>query len=209
LAHKKIIIMYALTFDSFGGPEVLSYRELPEPELPAGHIKLAMRAIGLNFADIYRRRGAYHLVGQPPYIAGYEGAGVVLALGADVNGIACGERYAFADVPLANASRVIVPFDHAIPLPDDITEVAAAAILLQGLTAQYLVEDSYCVQEHDWVLVHAAAGGVGQLLTQFATARGAQVIAMASSPAKRQIALQRGAVHAWATMPTGQSKYVS
>jgi NADPH2:quinone reductase len=188
--------MHALTFDTFGGPEVLTWRELPDPIVPAGHIKLAMRAIGLNFADIYRRRGNYHLAGQPPYICGYEGAGEVIEVGAGVDGVAPGDRIAFADVPFANATQVVVPVEHAIALPADVDFVSAAAMLLQGLTAQYLVEDSYTLRRGDQVLVHAAAGGVGQFLTQLAVARGAQVIAMASNENKRQIALQRGATHA-------------
>lgn len=185
--------MHALTFDTFGGPEVLQLRQLDDPPVPAGHIQLAMRAIGLNFADIYRRRGEYHLAGAAPHIAGYEGAGEVVAIGAGVSGFALGDRIGFADVPFANATRVNVPVTHALPLPPAISYVDAAAVLLQGLTAQYLVEDSYPLRAGDSVLIHAAAGGVGQYLVQFAVARGARVLALASTPAKRAIATALGA----------------
>ena len=162
--------MKALLFESFGGPEVLQYRELPDPAVPPGHVQLAMRAIGLNFADMHRRRGSYYLPGKPPHISGYEGAGLVVAVGEGVEGFAIGDRIGFADCPFANASRVTVPVDKAIPIPDDIDLVEAAAMLLQGLTAQYLVEDSHQVRSGELVLVHAAGGGVGQALVQLAVA---------------------------------------
>lgn len=185
--------MKALLFERFGGPEVLQYRELPDLDVPPGHVQLKMRAIGLNFADLHRRRGNYFLPGKPPHINGYEGAGVVVALGQGVESIAIGDRIGFADCPYANATRVNVPADKAIPLPADISFIDAAAILLQGLTAQYLVEDSYAVQHDDVLLVHAAGGGVGQALTQLAVARGAQVIGLASTAEKRAIVVELGA----------------
>lgn len=188
--------MRALLFETFGGPEVLHYRELPDPIVPPGHVQLAMRAIGLNFADLHRRRGNYFLPGKPPHINGYEGAGVVVAIGDGVEGIAIGDRIGFADCPFANATRVSVPIDRAIPLPADIGFVEAAAMLLQGLTAQYLIEDSYAVKAGDTVLLHAAGGGVGQALTQLAVAKGAHVIALASTDEKRAVALALGAAAA-------------
>lgn len=185
--------MKALLFETFGGPEVLQFRELPDPDVPPGHVMLAMRAAGLNFADMHRRRGNYYLPGKPPHINGYEGAGVVVAVGDDVQGVAIGDRIGFADCPFANASRVTVPVEKAIPLPNDIGFTEAAAMLLQGLTAQYLVEDSYAVQPGDALLVHAAGGGVGQALIQLAVAKGATVLALASTPEKRAIAIELGA----------------
>lgn len=185
--------MKALLFESFGGPEVLQYRELPDLIVPPGHIQLAMRAMGLNFADLHRRRGNYFLPGKPPHINGYEGAGVVVAIGAGVGGFTIGDRIGFADCPYANASRVNVPVEKAIPLPDDIGFVEAAAILLQGLTAQYLVEDSYRLRPGDVALIHAAGGGVGQALIQLANAMGARAIGLASTAEKRMIAAQLGA----------------
>jgi len=185
--------MKALTFERFGGPEVLRFRELPDPAVPAGHVQLAMRAIGLNFADLHRRRGNYFLPGEAPHINGYEGAGVVVAIGDGVDGVAIGDRVGFADCPFANSTRVNVPFDKAIPLPADIGLTEAAAMLLQGLTAQYLIEDSYAVRPGDVLLVHAAGGGVGQALIQLAAAKGARVIGLASTPAKRATAVELGA----------------
>jgi NADPH2:quinone reductase len=183
----------ALLFGRFGGPEVLEYRELLKLDVPPGHVQLAMRAIGVNFADLHRRRGNYFLPGKPPHINGYEGAGVVVAVGDGVEGIAVGDRIGFADCPFAYATRVNVPVDKAIPLPADIGFIEAAAMLLQGLTAQYLVEDSYKLRRGDTVLVHAAGGGVGQALIQLGKAKDARVIGLASTPDKRANALAAGA----------------
>lgn len=185
--------MKALLFERFGGPEVLGYRELPKLDVPPGHAQLAMRAIGVNFADLHRRRGNYFLPGEPPHINGYEGAGVVVAVGDGVEGIAIGDRIGFADCPFAYATRVNVPVDKAIQLPADIGFIEAAALLLQGLTAQYLVEDSYWLRREDTVLVHAAGSGVGQALIQLITARGARVLGLASTDEKRRTAIELGA----------------
>ncbi|TJY43094.1 quinone oxidoreductase [Cohnella pontilimi] len=185
--------MKALVFDRFGGPEVLEYRDIPEPQPAAGTVMVRMKAIGLNFADIYRRRGNYHLAGKPPYILGYEGAGVIEHVGQGVEGLRAGDRIAFADAPFANAELVSVPAERAIPLPDDIPFEQAASVLLQGLTAHYLIHDSYPVQAGDEVLVHAAAGGVGQLLTQLCKTKGARVLGLTSSAPKRDKALLAGA----------------
>ena len=184
--------MKALTFSSFGGSEVLEYTDVPNPVLKEGELLVQMKAIGLNFADIYRRKGNYHLKGQPPFIAGYEGSGVVV----DANGhpeFKAGDRVAFADVPFANAEYVALPVSHALPLPDDIDFETAAAVLLQGLTAQYLATDSHLIRPGETVLIHAVAGGVGQLLTQIAKLSGAAVIGLTSSREKAGIALQNGA----------------
>lgn len=184
--------MHALCFDRFGPPEVLSLREVPEPSLEPGHALVAMRAIGLNFADVYRRQGCYHLAGRPPYVAGYEGAGVVESVGKG-SSFRPGDRVGFADVPFANAERVLAPDDRLIPLPDDVSFETAAALLLQGLTAHYLTRESHPLGPGQTALVHAAAGGVGLLLVQIAKLRGARVLGLASSPQKRQRALEAGA----------------
>lgn len=149
-------------------------------------------AIGLNFADVYRRRGDYHLEGKPPYIAGYEAAGVIESIAGDSD-LRVGDRVGFADAPHANAERVAVAIEKLIPLPDDITAEVAAAVLLQGLTAQYLVTDSHALRAGETALVHAAAGGVGLLLVQLAKARGVRVLGLTSSPEKARSALQHGA----------------
>jgi NADPH2:quinone reductase len=187
--------MHALTFSRFGGPEVFEWSALPDPVPSPGIAIVRTAAIGLNFADIYRRQGRYHLAGSPPWIAGYEAAGTIAALHPDDSrgGWSLGQRVAFADSPYANAELVAVPLDKLIRLPVHTDFDTAAAVLLQGMTAQFLSSDSYAVRAGDNVLVHAAGGGVGLLLTQLATAHGARVIALASSAEKREAALLAGA----------------
>ncbi|HSU82423.1 MAG TPA: quinone oxidoreductase [Thermoanaerobaculia bacterium] len=184
--------MRALCFDRFGGPEVLEIREIPDPAPAPGHATVRTQAIGLNFADVYRRRGNYHLAGEPPWIAGYEGAGVIESIEGE-GPFQAGDRVGFADSPHANAEKVSVPFDKLIPLPDGISPETAAASLLQGLTAQYLTRDSHRLRPGETVLVHAAAGGVGLLLVQIAKALGARVLGVTSSGAKARAVLDAGA----------------
>jgi NADPH:quinone reductase len=185
--------MKALLFNTFGGPEVLEYTEVMNPVIGPDEILIRMKAVGLNFADIYRRKGNYHLAGKPPYILGYEGAGIVEETGANVQGISVGDRIAFADVPYANAELVAVPVEKAIPLPETISFLDAASVLLQGLTAHYLTKDSYAVKKNDIVLVHAAAGGVGQLLVQIVKLLGGTAIGLTSSNEKAASAIKAGA----------------
>jgi NADPH2:quinone reductase len=185
--------MKALIFEQFGGPDVLIYKEIQDPIVEGDQLLVRMKAIGLNFADVYRRKGNYHLAGDPPYILGYEGAGIVEWVPPHNAHIQIGDRIAFADVPFANAELVAVPVDRAIPLPVDISFDQAAGLLLQGMTAHYLVNDSYHIQEGNDVLVHAAAGGVGQILIQLCKSKGARVIGLTSSEAKKQVALDAGA----------------
>jgi NADPH2:quinone reductase len=183
--------MKALTFSTFGGPEVLEYIDIPTPILQPGELLVEMKAIGLNFADVYRRKGNYHLKGTPPFIAGYEGAGIVINANNNPD-FKIGDRIGFADVPFANAEMVAVPVDHAIPLPANISFETAASVLLQGLTAQYLATDSHQTQAGEVVLIHACAGGVGQLLTQISKLLGAKTIGLTSSAEKAAVALQSG-----------------
>ena len=185
--------MHALLFEKFGGPEVLHWGEQPDPIPAPGQALVRMRSVGLNFADVYRRNGNYHLSGTAPWILGYEGAGVIEAAAAGDTQFPVGTRVGFADMPYANAELVAVDLDKLIPLPDDITFDTAAATLLQGLTAQYLVTDSYKVRRGDVAVVHAAAGGVGQLLVQMLKALGASVLGVASSATKRTAVLAAGA----------------
>ena len=185
--------MKALVFERFGGPDVLHYQDIPNPSIGPTDVLVRTKAIGLNFADVYRRKGNYHLTGTPPYILGYEGAGVVEEVGAEVSHVNVGDRIAFADVPFANAELVAVPQDKIIAVPDDISFDTAASVLLQGLTAHYLTQDSYSIQPGDYVLVHAAAGGVGQLLVQISKLLGGQVIGLTSSSEKAKAAAQAGA----------------
>ncbi|WP_179301780.1 quinone oxidoreductase family protein [Neobacillus jeddahensis] len=180
-------------FKTFGGPEVLEYGEMAAPVIGPDEILVRMKAIGLNFADIYRRKGNYHLAGEPPYILGYEGAGTVEEVGGNVRDISKGDRIAFADVAYANAELVAVPIEKAIPLPESISFADGASVLLQGLTAHYLTKDSYSVKKNDVVLVHAVAGGVGQLLVQIINLLGGRVIGLTSSEEKAAAARKSGA----------------
>jgi len=150
-----------------------------------------MKAIGLNFADVYRRKGTYHIDGAAPYVLGYEGAGVV-EQSADAR-VKPGDRVGFADVPRANSELVLAPVEKLIPLPEAISFDQAAAVLLQGLTAQYLVRDSHRLQRGELMLVHAAAGGVGRLLVQLGRLLGARVWGVTSTAAKADEARSAGA----------------
>lgn len=185
--------MKALCFNTFGEPDVLYYGDVPNPICGENDVIVRTKAIGLNFADTYRRRGNYHLKGKPPYIAGYEAAGIVEEIGEKVRGISIGNRVVFTDSPFANAELVSAPQERIIVLPDDISFETAAAVILQGLTAQYLCNDSYNVQTGQTTLVHAAAGGVGLLLVQMLRAKGARVFGLTSSEAKKKAVFEAGA----------------
>ena len=190
---KRGLQMKALVFEQFGGPEVLEYKDVNDLIIGPHEVLVRTKAIGLNFADIYRRKGNYHLTGQPPYILGYEGAGIVEEVGSGVSSVKIGDRIGFADVPFANAELVAVPIEKAIPLPESISFKTAASILLQGLTAHYLVNDSYAIKSGDIAVIHAAAGGVGQLLIQMVHLLGGKAIGLTSSKNKAEIALKAGA----------------
>jgi NADPH:quinone reductase len=184
--------MKALTLSEFGSSDVLEYKEISAPALKKGEILVEMKAIGLNFADLMRRNGVYPMRGEAPYINGFEGAGLVK----DCNGHPAfkpGDRVAFADVPFANAELVAVPLENAVPLPDEISFETAASIMLQGLTAHFLTADSHKIKPGETALVHAAAGGVGQLLIQVCKISGAKVIGLTSSKDKKKVALSLGA----------------
>ena len=187
----------ALVFDQFGGPEVLAWREIAAPPLAPASALVRVRAAGLNFADVYRRRGNYHLDGAAPWVPGYEGAGVIEAIQDGDRGLVTnftiGDRVAFADVPRANAELVCAPLDRLVPLPVSVSFETAAAVLLQGLTAQYLVRDSHPLLTGELAVVHAGAGGVGLLLTQMAKLAGARVLSLVSSAEKARAAIAAGA----------------
>lgn len=189
--------MRALYFERFGDPSVLEYGDVQNPALTPGSVLVRTRAIGLNFADVYRRRGNYHLAGAPPYILGYEASGVVEEVNAGDNDLPAwlelGTRVGFADSPHANAELVAVPVEKLISLPDDISFETAAASLLQGLTAHYLVRDSHRIVAGERAIVHAAAGGVGLLLVQMLKVLGAHVTGLVSSDEKRSVVRDAGA----------------
>lgn len=183
--------MKAIRVHQFGAAEALHYDDAPMPEPQAGEVRIKLAASGLNFIDIYHRSGAYAL--PTPFIPGQEGAGVVDAVGPGVTTPAVGDRVAY---PLQNGSYaeyVVIPAERTVPVPDTIDLETAAATMLQGMTAHYYATSTYPIQPGDKVLVHAAAGGVGQLLVQIAKLRGGWVVGTVSTEEKAQIAKAAGA----------------
>jgi NADPH2:quinone reductase len=175
--------MNAVVFERNGGPEVLEYKEVPDPSPGEGQVLVDVEAVGVNYRDVYERIGGGY--GQPPpAVLGVEGAGRVTD---------SGERVAWVAVPGSYAERVAADRARLVPVPEGVSSELAAAALLQGMTAHYLAFDSYPVQGGDAVLVHAAAGGVGLLLTQLAKLRGARVIATTSTEEKAALAREAGA----------------
>ena len=183
--------MQVIQVRAYGGPEVLTPTELATPEPGAGEVRVDLVATGVNFIEIYQRAGDYPVA--LPYVPGAEGAGTVSAVGPGVDSVRVGDRVASVDIPGSYAEQALVAADRVVPLPDSITPESAAAALLQGLTAHYLLFDTYPVRPGVVVLVHAAAGGMGLLLTQLATKLGAQVIGTVSTPDKEALARQAGA----------------
>ncbi|HWB36225.1 MAG TPA: quinone oxidoreductase, partial [Rugosimonospora sp.] len=183
--------MRAIRVTETGEPEVLRIAELATPEPGPGQVLVRVEAAGVNFVDTYRRGGLYPV--PLPHTPGTEGAGTVAALGTGVDTVAVGDRVASVDMVGAYAEYALAPADRLVPVPDNVTTRQAAAVLLQGITAHYLVNDSFPVRVGDPVLVHAAAGGVGLLLTQLAKAAGGQVIATTSTPEKAELARAAGA----------------
>jgi NADPH2:quinone reductase len=184
--------MRAVVVHETGGPEVLETRDLPSPEAGPGELRVDVAAAGVNFVDVYYRTGAYPL--PTPFIVGLEGAGVVSAVGSGVTGFRQGDHVAWAMVPGAGyAEQVIVPAARAVPVPAGIDDQTAGAVLLQGLTAQYLTRSTYPARPGETALVQAAAGGVGLLLTQVLSSRDVRVIATTSTQSKAALALQAGA----------------
>ncbi|MFD9738874.1 quinone oxidoreductase family protein [Umezawaea sp. NPDC059074] len=174
-----------------GGPEVLEYVDV-EPRKPgAGELVVAVRAAGVNYIDTYHRSGQYPM--ELPFRLGSEGAGVVTAVGEDVTGFAVGDRVAWHGAGGSYAEETVVHAAGALHVPEGVDDDTAAATLLQGLTAHYLAASTYPIHAGDTVLVHAAAGGVGLLLTQLAKSRGARVIGTVSTAEKEALAREAGA----------------
>jgi NADPH2:quinone reductase len=183
----------AVVMTKSGGPEVLELQEVPEPRPGEGQLLVSVEAAGVNFRDIYEREASG---GTLPAVAGVEGAGTVAEVGAGVTEFRAGDRVAWKNTPASYAERVVVDVSDAVPVPEGVDGELAAAALLQGLTAHYLARSTYAVAEGDTVVVHAAAGGVGLLLTQVVKLQGGVVIGTASSDAKRERAREAGAKHA-------------
>ena len=184
-------MMKAVRIASPGGPEMLRYEDVPRPEPKASEVVVKIEAAGVNFIDVYHRTGAYKA--SFPLTLGQEGAGTVAAVGPDVAGVRVGDRVASVSMAGSYADYAAVPAEKLVPLPERISFEQAAAAMLQGMTAQYLASSTYLLKAGDTCLVHAAAGGVGQLLCQVAKIRGATVIATAGGQEKTGIALKAGA----------------
>ena len=183
--------MKVVRFHAFGGPEVLSYEEVTLPEPGVGQARVKNEAIGVNFTDIYQRSGLYP--GQLPASLGQEAAGVVDAVGPGVTEVQVGQRVAYISQPGAYAEFAVVPASALVPIPDGVETRTAAAVMLQGMTAHYLAVSTYPLKKGETALVHAAAGGVGQLLVQIAKRQGARVIGTVSTQEEARLAQEAGA----------------
>lgn len=183
--------MKAVQVSKTGGPEVLEYKDMADPKPQANEAVVDVKAIGLNFIDVYFREGRYPA--KAPFIDGQEAAGVVREVGSDVKSLRAGDRVAYTGVLGAYAERTVVPADRLVKLPDHVDFEIAASLMLQGMTSHYLSHSTYPLKKGDSCLVHAAAGGVGQLLVQMAKMLGGHVIGTAGSKEKVQIAKDAGA----------------
>lgn len=184
--------MRAIVVNEHGGPEALSLEERPDPQPGATDVVVAVVAGGVNFIDTYQRSGAYPM--ELPYVVGSEGAGTVTTVGADVTDVAVGDRVAWAMVNgTGYTDTAVVPAAKVVPVPDGLEQELAAAVLLQGMTAHYLVESTFPAQQGQTALVHAAAGGVGLLLCQLLHAKGVRVIGTTSTEEKAELARAAGA----------------
>jgi NADPH2:quinone reductase len=186
--------MKAIRVHRHGGPDVLTFEDIDIGQPGPGEVRVRNRAIGLNFVDTYFRAGAYAPPGLP-FTPGNEGAGEVVAVGEGVDDFAPGDRVAYVGTLGAYAQERIVPVHFLVPLPDAIDFETGAAMMLKGLTAQALLRRAFRVEAGHIVLVHAAAGGVGLILTQWAKHLGATVIGTVGSPEKAELARQNGCDH--------------
>ena len=184
---------HAIRIHQTGGPEVLKWEEVEVGDPGPGQAKLRQEAVGLNFIDVYHRTGLYPQ--QLPFTPGVEGAGVVEAVGPGVTEVKVGDRVAYAGGIGAYAEERLIDAERLVKLPDAITSEQAAAMMLQGMTAHMLLRSVYAVQDGDMVLVHAAAGGVGLIMCQWAAALGATVIGTVSTEDKAELARAHGCAH--------------
>ncbi len=184
----------AIRVHAYGGPEVMKWEDVPTPEPGPGEVAIKQDAVGMNYIDVYFRTGLYKAPSIPVTI-GMEAAGTVTAVGSGVSGISVGDRVAYAGALGAYATERVISADKLVKLPDGIDTKTAAAMMLQGMTAQYLVRRTYKVKAGDTIVVHAAAGGVGLILCQWAKHLGATVIGVVSNEEKAQLARAHGAAH--------------
>ena len=184
----------AIRIHANGGPEVMRWEDVPTPEPAAGQALVAHEAVGLNYIDVYFRTGLYKAPSMP-LIIGMEGAGTVVSVGPGVSAVKAGDRVAYAGPIGAYAAKRVIAADRLVLLPDGIDARTGAAMMLQGLTAQYLLRRTHRVQPGDTVVVHAAAGGVGLIMCQWARHLGVRVIGVVSTEAKAELARENGATH--------------
>jgi NADPH:quinone reductase len=185
----------AVRIHQLGGPEVLTYEDISIGAPGPGEAHIRNEAIGLNFLDVYYRTGLYPSPSGLPLIPGHEGAGVVLAVGPDVKDLKPGDRVAYANPIGAYAEERLIPADRLVEVPDAIPLQQAASMMLKGMTAQYLLRQTFPVKQGDTILFHAAAGGVGLIAGQWAKHLGATVIGTAGSDEKVKLALDHGYDH--------------
>ena len=184
----------AIVAQSTGGPEVLAWRDVDIGDPGAGEIRIRHAAVGLNFIDVYHRTGLYPV--EPPFTPGLEGAGVVEAVGEGVTTIAVGDRVAYAAPPMGSyAEARLMPAAAVVTVPDGIADETAAAMMLKGMTAEYLLRRTYEVKAGETILFHAAAGGVGLIACQWAKALGATVIGTVGNDEKADLARAHGCGH--------------
>ena len=184
----------AIRIHEYGGPEVMRWEEIESQGPGPGEALVRQTAVGLNFIDVYERTGLYP--GALPMTLGREGAGVVEALGPKVRGVAVGDRIAYVSAqPGSYAQERVMPADRVVKIPDGVSDRLAAAALLKGLTAQFLLRRTHRVRKGDAVVIHAAAGGVGSIASQWARDLGATVIGVVGSDAKAAIAREHGCQH--------------
>ena len=183
--------MKAIQVSEVGGPEVLKLAELPVPEPKPNEAIVELKASGVNFIDVYFREGRYPAA--VPFVDGQEGAGIVSAIGPEVTNVKIGDRVAYTGVLGSYAQYAAIPAARLVQIPEDVSFALAAAVMLQGMTAHYLLNSTYKLQSGETALVHAAAGGVGLLLVQLAKRIGARVIATAGSQEKAVLAREAGA----------------
>lgn len=183
--------MHAIEVSEHGGPEVLRYVEVPEPKPGAGEVLIKAEAIGVNYIDTYFRSGQYPR--EAPFVLGFETSGTVVATGDGVDGFSAGDRVGSAAATGAYAEFCTAPATLTAKVPDGVTSEVAASAMLKGLTAHYLLTSVFPVKSGDTVLVHAGAGGVGLILTQWATLLGARVITTVSTPEKARLSKDAGA----------------
>jgi NADPH:quinone reductase len=183
--------MKAIQVKQTGGPEVMELVELPVPEPKANEAVVKLAVSGVNFIDVYHREGRYKV--PLPFTPGQEGAGVVVSVGSEVRSVKSGDRVAWSHLLGAYAEYEAVAEDRLVPIPSGVTDRQAAAVMLQGMTAQYLACDTHPLKRGETALVHAAAGGVGLLLVQMAHNIGARIIATVSTEEKATLAREAGA----------------